>query len=1511
MTVRASVRPGYDVAYPTRGVNPDYRAGDYYRQASEQGEPPGRWAGKGAERLGFAPREVVDNDQYTMLFADRVHPGDGVTRLGRRPAGDRTAAKTAEIYESLLAAEPHATAERKCELQFEAAGRTRQSPYYFDLTSGFSKSISLFEASIGQGIKEAHDRGDQAAEARRAAMEAELEEMAYDAIMAGFAYFEREAGYVRTGNHVRAGGREAGKWQEAALSAVMWLQHTSRDGDPQMHVHTTIAHIAETLTDGKFRAPDNRAYGEYAGAFASYVALHFESAATRRFGLRWVPRADGFGYEIEGMPAEAMDLFSSRRDTVSEKARELAQAYEDDTGRKPTQRTLNRLTRLANAVTREGKEELDLTAKRGEWAAQLRDALGVELASLADAVSGHAVTQDRVPPGALAAAARQALGRLEADKATWARADVVKYLGWTLPPEARHLEPERSLELLEHTADRVMAGEFGEVVCLEAPQWLDVPAELIREDGRCVYEPHGGVLYASRAQLAREDRLARLAQRTGAPSLDREEAARLLGADADTLDAALHARAQDAQAQVTQAGLRMDQAAALHHMTTSGRLADVLDAPAGSGKTTSLIAAGRAWTAAGEGRVIGVTPSQASRNTLAAGGFDCHNFAQFLGHTKEQRCVRPPVPIGPGDLVLIDEASMFGTADLTDTLAYVASRNAKAIIAGDSQQLQAVENGGAMVLLARELGYVQLAIPVRFEAQWEQDASLRLRLGDATVLDEYDQHGRIRGGPLEQMTEEAAKAYVASYLAGENALLMTQERDRARELARRVSDDLLHLGVQDGARVTVLNGGAEARAGDLVIARKNDHQLETDPGHTLANGDTLRIEEVTPDGLMVRRVLGRDPETGEHQLADRAVEFSDLGNSDLAYAITVHTSQSRTVQRGLLLASGTEDRQTLYVGMSRGTEGNEVFVGTISPKVADPLPQTRPAPELARHDHLEQERVGHAAGPAADEPQPGEREAIAVLADILARDGAEDSAREYQRKALAGVDHLARLNAMWEGETSQATSDRYRQIVLDALPDRWREQGLASHQSRWLFRSLRTAENAGLDPAGVVRDAVESRDLEGARDVASVLDSRIRPIVQGLVPQPQRPWSEQVPQLASPGRQRFTADIARAMDERKERIGEHAAASSLPWAVQALGPVPGDPVGRLDWERHAAGLGAYREMYGYDSQADAIGPEPAADEPDKRVAWHTAFAALGPVDGVDVRSIDDRGLWLRRGTYERETGWAPRWAGNELRQVRLGAEDARREAIRRQAEANVAADADTGERHRQLARSYQAMEAFYRDQEATFAATMEDRAEWKRVTEHGRRLAVAADAELRRRHPGQEIEPLRSAEPTAEPESSPERLWPPEMDVDHTLFRGRQPGQEAEPEPRGRQAGPEASAGPEPSAEPEPATGPEPEPETERDPEALAEPEPVEDDGRQAPAWARDMDVKRDLFREKLEERQRVMIPDEDPDYADIGEAWPVWREQKEAILQPPKPEIPASPRVLERAADREAEAGQ
>jgi hypothetical protein len=50
------------------------------------------------------------------------------------------------------------------------------------------------------------------------------------------------------------------------------------------------------------------------------------------------------------------------------------------------------------------------------------------------------------------------------------------------------------------------------------------------------------------------------------------------------------------------------------------------------------------------------------------------------------------------------------------------------------------------------------------------------------------------------------------------------------------------------------------------------------------------------------------------------------------------------------------------------------------------------------------------------------------------------------------------------------------------------------------------------------------------------------------------------------------------------------------------------------------------------------------------------------------------------------------------------------------------------------------------------------------------------------------------------------------------------------------------------------------------------------------------------------------MIPAEDTDYADIGEAYPVWRAQKEAIVQPPKPQIPPAEKVREVARERAEE---
>jgi hypothetical protein len=138
---------------------------------------------------------------------------------------------------------------------------------------------------------------------------------------------------------------------------------------------------------------------------------------------------------------------------------------------------------------------------------------------------------------------------------------------------------------------------------------------------------------------------------------------------------------------------------------------------------------------------------------------------------------------------------------------------------------------------------------------------------------------------------------------------------------------------------------------------------------------------------------------------------------------------------------------------------------------------------------------------------------------------------------------------------------------------------------------------------------------------------------------------------------------------------------------------------------------------------------------------------------------------------------------------------------------------------------------------------MNDRQDWEHATGRSCHLAITADAELRRRHPGQKIEPLRSAEP-------------------------------------------------------------EPVSDTDREELQLA---PAQKIGPMA-RWIRDLAAQRRAFHDKLEERQALKIPSEDPDRENLGHAFPAWNPpERDAILQPPKPQIPPAAKILEMASAAEA----
>ena len=1110
MAVVATLSKGYDLNYVWRHVGPaaGRSAADYYIQASEcGGEPPGRWWGPGAEALGFTTGQLVEREPYNLLFGERKAP-DG-TQLGRPPRGGQ---ETADLFQLLLAPEPHATAERRRELLIEAATRTRRSPLYFDLTISLSKSISIFHASLGENARLARLAGDRDGDAYWSGLVGEVDEMIWRAVYAGFGYFQREAGYTRTGSHAhRVDGRETGQWHEADLAVAHWLQHLSRDGDMQLHVHSQIAHVARTAVDGKWRAPDSLGYNEHVGAVAAIVSQHLEEALTARFGVDWVARDDRHGFEIAGISGEMMHLFSTRRESITADLRARARAFASRYGRQPSQRELAQLAQASNFATRARSHDgaLDLDELHAGWADRLAARLGVSLASVAPSVWGErqpaceasgvpgSAAGQRLEPSRIEVrrAALTAVARAQQEKSAFTRADVIKHLGRVLPRTGRH--PDTAARLLERLADLALAGEFEQLVCLEAPEPVQPSAALVRSDGRSVYQRHGGIKYATTAQLQLEERLSTQSRAKGTPAMTREQAASILGASLTQLDAALTQDPRRAGSGVTRSALGIDQAAAVFAAVTDHRRVSVINAPAGSGKTTVLGRAAQAWRRQRMGRVVGITPSQSARNTLAAAVPESYNTAQFLGDLPDRPRARGPVAVCPGDLLLVDEASMISTPDLADIVGHAERNGAKVIVAGDTGQLQAVENGGGMSLLAETLGFVQLAEPVRFAEHWERAASLRLRAGDVSALADYDEHGRIIGGEPEQIMEAAARTYVALTLQGTDVLLMAADNARRRELSRQIRDDLIHLGVVSRGPAVRLADGSQVSVSDLVICTRNDHTIEAgEDGRTLANGDLLRVEAITGRGLRVRRSLDADPDTGRPRWTERTFVYGDFADCELGYAVTDHVAQSRTVDTGLALFTGTEDRQHAYVALTRGWRRNLAFVLTVSPKLADPAPGPRDAPEIARYDGLQALRAG--------QPAPGDHASedptipVAVLADVIARDGQELSAIQALERKLSNADHLAILNAIWISETAPAREQRYRDMLLAALPPQYRED--ISAKARWLWRTLRAAELAGLDPAEVVREAVGQRSLSDARDVAAVVDARIRQSIRGIVP---------------------------------------------------------------------------------------------------------------------------------------------------------------------------------------------------------------------------------------------------------------------------------------------------------------------------------------------------------------------------------------------------------------------------
>ena len=726
--------------------------------------------------------------------------------------------------------------------------------------------------------------------------------------------------------------------------------------------------------------------------------------------------------------------------------------------------------------------------------------------------------------------------------------------------------------LLDDLTDEALRpGSPTETVRLTAPEMVPVPEAYRRADGLSLWRRHGAEVYTTRAMLDTE---ARLWREHGHPG-------------ADTAQPGADVAPRGAEPPLSSSGLADDQAQAAYGILTSGRAIDILIGPAGTGKTRTVARIAAAWQEAGIGRVIGLTASTNAAHALAAEGLaESYNLARFLGRIKDSNRTRGHLPVQRGDLLVVDEASMVSTADLAAVEDIATRRGAKILLTGDTEQLSVPDAGGAMRLLADEHGYYQLATVQRFEQDWERDASLRLRNGDADVLAEYDQHGRILEGTREQMSDAAIGRWLADHLSGKAALLLAVTNAQAAELARRARDELALLGLIGTEELIELADRNVAGVGDLIVARQNSPIVAGETGRLLANRDVLRIcawDEMGEERVArVRRVTGRDSRTGEvvwSALFELPEEYLER-HVELAYAGNVYAAQGRTVDTAHVVADETADRESLYVGMSRGRERNTVYVVTERVHVAELAAESRPAPEIK--------------DPAADEDAPRRASRFAVLADALRRRQADRTATAAMRDELEHEASLATLAPMWADVTRAHATRHYEGTLRSLLAgEEWRRFEEDPERGT-LTRLLRAADLAGHDVDGVLRRAVQTRDFGGARSIAAVLYGRVHRIAGTPEPQAGASHTQRTPAIDDPVADQFARDLAAAMDARVSLLGRRVAADRPVWALRYLGDLPADPAERADWRRRAGAVAAYREERGTRRRPKPPGPLPNA-----------------------------------------------------------------------------------------------------------------------------------------------------------------------------------------------------------------------------------------------------------------------------------------------------------------------------
>ena len=834
----------------------------------------------------------------------------------------------------------------------QRAGSPDRSPGV-DLTFSVDKSISSLWAIADVEIRR------------------KIEAMAVSAARAAL-----EDSVLRYCSYTRVSANGVSRTVEADLMGATFVHGTSRENDPQLHVHCTIFNLAKTLEDGRWRA--HHQYPVYswkkaAGAlFRAYMAWELQQGLGVRIE-RYGSNAEFT--RIEGMPEDLQAFWSKRRKAIVARAGELGIP------------SLGNASRMAgvNKLTRAGKShDNDPEVRHRRWRGEAQGYC--EREALIAAVTGHEVDVSRE-------AIRELTDRLDDLPAHLAREEAVF----------------RRPDMVEAAANAA-AGLMGRDAVATAIERLRRNPEIERlELKKPTAESRAGMahteVYSTRHNLRLEQAV--------------KDMAEAMASDTG------HGLPEEAVKEKVEAlldrnyPLSQEQSLAIRHATVKGGRVAVIEGAAGSGKTTTL----RPITDLHREHGYEIVPTAVAWRTAVALGDDCH-ARPYCVDKLLKLAAKGQIEIGANTLIVVDEAGMLSTRQAHHILQLSQRHGAKVVFAGDTRQQQPVEAGPGLRLIRDVAG------SVRVDRIRRQKADLEDVL--VHVHGEMPEQARFRAGLT---SREERDSILAAYEAVDKKSVFTPWQvavsealrdgeaeqaieawhlrnrlhlcyDEEKTIGKLVDDWARHVKAEPEASTVVLaRTKAETRAlswlmrervlGEhddikravIEVSRNLDGRV-TEPleiavgdrlriGATqwekqLFNGTVVTVEDIevtNHEGAAVsrkarnRRAGGRaglepgadmggaEPETSQDESSvhitartddgrrvqfrhDEIRDWHDNIRIDYGYAMTIASAQGLTVDRAFLLVDDRPSRETIYPAATRHRDGIDVYVNR-SPLVVD------------------------------------------------------------------------------------------------------------------------------------------------------------------------------------------------------------------------------------------------------------------------------------------------------------------------------------------------------------------------------------------------------------------------------------------------------------------------------------------------------------------------------------------------------------------------------------------------